>query len=210
MIKRLLIGFGFLLFPSLASANCVVGATGVVGTGTCSKSGGVLIATQTASSGANIQFSGSNFSNSYQRLRLECSLTSNVDSTIYVVLGEGAGPTWQTAALYFNEGISYGLGTAYSLFNRTASGIVAMNIWGGNIATLNMSLDSPGSSSYQKVGLFNGSAVFYTGTYASTPGINYNVGDGVLGTHNNPVTGLEIYLSPGTFSGTCSLYGELT
>ena len=67
--------------------------------------GRVLISTQTASASASLQFSGANWSSSYNTLFLNCAdlMVSTNAVAILIRIGEGAGPTWETGAHYVNQ-----------------------------------------------------------------------------------------------------------
>jgi hypothetical protein len=64
-----------------------------------------LLATQTASSSAALQFT--NLPTSYNTLFLNCSslLVSNGSTTLLFQVGEGAGPTRETGSNYLSNGI---------------------------------------------------------------------------------------------------------
>ena len=177
--------------------SCAQLGTDSTGKLVCQTPAMVLISTKTASNSASIQFSGSNFSNSYNTLFLNCSglLMSVGGAKIASNIGEGAGPTWETAAHYTNAGDATSTGTDlfdgnWPFFNVTTP--VSMKFY----------IDNPGSSSVVKQfwGTEAGGLQSSTGIYSNTNG--WWNGD------TNPVTGWELVGIGGTIkSGTCSLYG---
>ena len=208
MIKRLLIGFTFLLFPSFAIANCVVGATGVVGTGTCSKAGRVLISTQTASNSVALQFYGSNWSSSYSTLQLRCQGLINNGGTYLVQVGEGGAPTWQTSGSYVStrSQVTSNQGAAYS---GTASATDLTNQTPGSTAipmSITLEIDNVASTTIYKKAMYQIST--YTDGFAYEIGIT---GTGYWAGDHGAITGLQVAPYSGTIaSGTCSLYGVLS
>lgn len=204
-----------LLLPWTAQANCVVGATGSVGGGTCLQTGRILIATIPASSTSNITFSGANFVNTYPRLELMCSalvLSGATAATPYVDVGTGATPTWQQAnyatGVIFGNSTGVSGGGGYSLSDLTAG------IFNNNTpvpTSFDMIINVPGSTTQIKHATYTG--VFDTGTYVYiVQGGGYWNGTGAATT---PLTGVQIIggtTGPGVGSititgGTCSLYG---
>jgi hypothetical protein len=170
---------------------------------------GVLISTQTASSSASLQFSGSNWSSSYNTLFLNCNgltVTGSPSTGAYVQMfvGEGATPTWKTTTNYttvYIEGgssVSGGSSTATTMWTAD-SGETSPNPVG-----FKMYLDNVSSSSLYKMATI-------TQTEGTDAGGNPHIyiAESYWNSDTNPVTGLEL-VAEGTgaaFSGTCSLYG---
>jgi hypothetical protein len=157
-----------------------------------------LISTQTASNSASLQFSGANFSNSYNSLFLNCEgiLTATSGGAMLVLVGEGATPTWETGAHYTNS-------------NTIANG---SDIIGGppNFATATVPvsfkayIDNPGSSTLDKIVSYSLNG--YAGGGSPNMQTLYNVG--WWNNDTNPLTGIELVGSSGNIkSATCSLYG---
>ena len=202
-----------LLWSAAAHANCVVGATGVVGTGTCSQAGMILIAQQTASSSANLAFTGANFVNTYNRLQLLCTLVLSAAGNIYVDVGTGATPTWQQTS-YGVSGIyfSYVNGSTMTVYGSANGEVSLVGGLGSDVAVpanLEITINNPGSTTYAKSAIWNVSQI-------SGGAIGRNVGTGQwTGGATIPLTGLQVIpgsTGPGvgglTFStGECSLYG---
>jgi hypothetical protein len=169
---------------------------------------GVLIATLTASSSASLQFSGSNWSSSYNTLFLNCSglLVSNTSTALNLVVGEGATPTWEGGAHYTDEQMYASGSSAPATINTTSSDLFS----GGSGAmatttpmTLKLYIDNVSSSTLYKMVTFKS---FYKSSGGSMIVVS---GWGFWNNDTNAVTGLEIFASGGgtISSGTCSLYG---
>lgn len=161
--------------------------------------GMMLIGTQAASNSASLQFT--NLPTSYNTLFLNCANLAKSNSTarLYFLVGEGAGPTWESATDYSISNMweippattpsSQGITSGTDL---SAAGNLA-----GNQST-KMYIDNVGSSNLYKMATFSQS--WSTGAVA--------FGMGYWNADTNPVTGLEIVPDTGTItSGTCSLYG---
>jgi hypothetical protein len=161
-----------------------------------------FIATQTASASASLQFT--NLPTSYNTLFLNCVglVLSATNNYIYGYVGEGATPTWETGAHYYDAsndfpGNENNNTTATDIFNNligTATSTTPI--------TIKLYMDNVGSSSLYKMITYDW-------------GLQYN-GNGIYGGtgrsnwHNdtNAITGFELAASAGTItSGTCSLYG---
>lgn len=209
MIKRLFIGFAFLVFPSLASANCVVGATGVVGTGTCSTAGSIVIATLIASGTTNnLSFFAPNWSSAYNVLRLRCSsLIIDGNNIIQVQVGET--PVWETSANYTVSSVvtnTAGNGSAGNTVNN-ATDLLGTTWKGGGTATtpttIDLELDNVASTTAPKL------ATWRMGTFHSPPYLYDIYGHSFWAGDNNAINNLRVIVSAGLIlSGQCTLYGE--
>jgi hypothetical protein len=163
---------------------------------------GVLIATLTASSSANLRFSGSNWSSSYNTLFLNCGnlLTSATGTVINVWVGEGAGPTWETTAHYTDSVIDL---TNGNTGHNTAGDADIVAGDGGSDSNFSIQL---------YISNVSASGVYKPATYTMfgvTSGIYYYfAGGGYWANDTNAITGLELVASGGNLtSGSCSLYG---
>lgn len=163
----------------------------------------VWIATLTANAAANLQFSGSNWSSAFNSVLLDCpNLVQNGAGPIIVVVGEGAGPTWETGAHYTKIGPWACVGSA-----------------GDNSSTTNLDLTgntntTPGWTTASRLYVPNvaSSTLYKTVQFWSAPNPSAAGGCNEFSSNwwnndTNPVTGLEVVVSSSTFSGTCSLYG---
>jgi hypothetical protein len=191
--------------------NCTAANTGAIrynsttpriefcnGTSWLASGGLTLISTQTASASASLQFSGANWSSSYNTLFLNCSsivLTANAHN-VALEVGEGAGPTWETASHYSQspDGTTVASDIFDGMFNQTATTkAISFKFYISNVS----------SSTVYK--MFNG----FFGLDGS-PGNGF-AGDVVSAYWNNdtnPLTGVELVANGTTIaSGTCSLYG---
>lgn len=194
------------------------GSTITCTTGVCSAvSGGspaeVLISSQTAISGTTTHLNFTPLPTSpYRALRFACSnlLPTSNTATINVYVGEGGGPTWETAASYVIEQI-YGrndttMGMASSNGSATSPDLVAGGLLDFDPSApgaIEVVLANPGLSGVHKTArssismLRNGDTTPLTQAATS-----YWGGD------TNTITGLQFIVSTGTFGGNCSEYGE--
>jgi hypothetical protein len=164
-----------------------------------------LISTQVASNSASLDFTG--ISSAYHYYRLVCSSLVPATNSIswYLRVGEGGGPTWQSASYTwaFQYVFPGGVGTNDSTAQSDTTGIRlsgngVVNTAPGHSFTLD-TFDPQGSGtgvtkSFIYQGLQNGPVhVSGYGTYT---------GD------TNPITGIRVLASSGNItSGQCSLYG---
>jgi hypothetical protein len=175
-------------------------------------SGMHFIATQTASSSANLQFT--NLPTSYNTLVLNCSglIMSNSTTSPQIIIGEGAGPTWETGAHYTDvEVVEWNGGGLNPTYTTTGTDIINMTGSGWSTTTpfsIKAYIDNVGSSTLYKNVTFQ--YIFNT----SNESWGYNTGGGYWNNDKNAVTGLSVTTTgvtsgdTGTFtSGTCSLYG---
>jgi hypothetical protein len=173
---------------------------------------GVLISTQTASASASLQFSGSNWSSSYNTLFLNCAglmLSNAGGATLVFQVGEGAGPTWETTAHYTGgwhafEADNTG-GGEWSGNTITASDLLAagQNNYSTTVpASLKAYIDNVSSTTIYK-------QVHYSfNAFAVGDGWYEQQGSAYWNNDRNAITGLQIKPSAGNIaSGTCSLYG---
>ena len=171
--------------------------------GAAGGSGGpMLISTQTASSSASLQFT--NLPTSYNTLFLNCSglLETNADR-IWVEVGEGAGPTWETAAHYTVQEIYVDNGGSGSTGGTSGNDLTGNGYLSSTQPlSLKMYIDDVASSSIYKYAYIEETQVASNGTYLGSQSWSYWNND------TNPITGFEILPASGTFSsGQCSLYG---
>jgi len=157
-----------------------------------------FISTQTASSSASLQFSGTNWSSDYNTLFLNCTgiRMSATNNTFDIQIGEGAGPTWETGAHYNVTGqTATATGMMNGSFPQAAGTKTSIRVLGY--------LDTVSSSALYKT--FSWMAC----SSDSASGCGANTWDSSWWTNDtNPVTGLRIVAQAGTIaSGTCSLYG---
>jgi hypothetical protein len=200
-----------LLGSPAGAANCIAATTGAIrynsatpriefcnGTSWIADGGMTLISTQTASASASLQFSGANWSSSYNTLFLTCSaivLTANAHN-VSLEVGEGAGPTWETGSHYSQspDGVTGSQDIFDGMYNQ-ASTAKSMSFF--------FYIYKPASSTVYK--MFNGSFAL-----DGTPGNGFATGVVAAYWNNdtNPLTGVELVANGTTIaSGTCSLYG---
>ena len=170
-------------------------------------SGGLtLISTQTASASASLQFT--NLPTSYNTLFLNCTgllqSVSGGGEQIQLILGEGAGPTWETGAHYSIA--QWWLAGAGSGSVAIANG-TGLLITSGGSTTIPLGfqayIGNISSTTLYKMVFINLVGYKDVGSaFASTTGSGYWNND------TNPITGIEVIPSGGNIaSGTCSLYG---
>jgi hypothetical protein len=163
----------------------------------------VLISTQTASSSASLQFT--NLPTTYNTLFLDCEglLTSADQDGISGVIGEGAGPTWETTANYTLAEFQYWNCCTQNDYSTSAASL--FNVCNSNTIPSQMKvyIDSPGSSSQYKIASFQTSC-----WWSGSPAEFIFMGSGYWTSDTNPITGIKLTPNSGTItSGTCSLYG---
>jgi hypothetical protein len=164
--------------------------------------GMVPLGTLTASASASLQFT--NLPTSYNTLFLNCAglLLSSSSNKFYFRVGEGATPTWETAANYtVAKNYAGGGGGESDVTNATD-----LTAPGGNYSStvptsLKMYIDNVGSSGIVKQTTWAINQVA-AGSFYNT------IGGGYWNADTNPITAIEVVPSAGTISsGTCSLYG---
>jgi hypothetical protein len=168
------------------------------GGGGGSSGGLTLISTQTASASASLQFSGANWSSSYNTLFLTCSaivLTANAHN-VSLEVGEGAGPTWETGSHYSQspDGVTGSQDIFDGMYNQAST---------ANPISFNFYISNVSSSTVHK--MVNGSFAL-----DGAPGNGFATGVVAAYWNNdtNPLTGVELVANGTTIaSGTCSLYG---
>jgi hypothetical protein len=178
-----------------------IGYGGAGGTGSL-----VLISTQTASSSASLQFT--NLPTSYNTLFLNCSgLTGGTGVADFdVLVGEGAGPTWENGAHYSSIELygSVATGSAQASGSNTWASLTGNNgLPAGDVVSIKLYIDNVGSSTIYKTIIYD---------YGYNRGGNHYTqhGSGYWNADKNLITGLEVYALGGAVgwsSGTCSLYG---
>lgn len=157
----------------------------------------ILISTQTASSSASLQWTGTG--NNYY-LSCQNMVNAAAGHTLYIEFGEGSTPTWEQAN-YNNywgtpaSAVSGGTGIILAYGNSAAPG-----------ASAEVHLFSLSSSSVEKMAtgtwmeFDNDDSVFYGGTIGG-----YYTGD------TGAITAVRVIVGTGASgnitSGTCSLYG---
>lgn len=167
-------------------------------------SGMHFISTQTASSSASLQFT--NLPTSYNTLFLNCAgLVPSANGTnIYLYVGEGSTPTWETGAHYSVAGEYWNTANTGSNLTTTTASDALYNGLAPVKTTfpvgLLMYINNVGSSTIYKMM-----------TTKWTGGYNY-LFLGSVGAYwnndTNPITAIELSASSGNLtSGTCSLYG---
>jgi hypothetical protein len=165
----------------------------------------VLISTQTANNSASLQFTS--LPTTYNSLFLNCAgLISSVDAVAMdVVVGEGAGPTWETGSSYIVAALQNTAGGNQNDY-QTSGAALDSSVCNSNTIPTSIKLfllGQVGSSAIYKLASYQASCYYSPSTtYADFAGSGYWSAD------TNPITGLEIILSSGNItSGTCSLYG---
>jgi hypothetical protein len=176
------------------------------GSGGGSSGGLTLISTQTASASASLQFTS--LPTTYNTLFLNCSgLITSANTVIpKFYIGEGAGPTWETTSNYLGL-VTYTYGGGNNTCNNNT--VTYPFYCNGDLPaaptapySLKGYIDNVGSSSvYKKIDMTED--FYWTSQTISTfRAIGY------WNTDTNPVTGIELVASGGTWvSGQCSLYG---
>lgn len=203
-IFLLLLALAF--FPASARANCVVGATGVVGTGTCAKAGMVLIgATQTISNASSIQWTGLS---GYDNYRMYCEGVYPATNSANIVFQFGEGATvWETsnyvwAGLYNTYTDTYG--NSFGAFNDTSVQLAGQ--W-PNTAAYGLEFvadffNLPSTVETKRLAFVNPSM----GSADTTKVYNVSV-SGLYYGDLNPITAIRIIANTGNINGKCSIYG---
>lgn len=173
-------------------------------------SGGALtkISALTASSSANLSFTG--LGSTYNTLILDCNdmLPSGTNVDLQLLFGEGAGPTYEVTNYY--GGLSWvsslpgsgvnGMTNAAAISLTTPSSQMDGVGVPTHIANTHIFVSRVASTSHAKV------ATYATG-YASGDGVSVVGSAGYYG-DTNAITALRIQFSSGNItSGTCTLYG---
>jgi hypothetical protein len=164
----------------------------------------MLISTQTANNTGSLQFT--NLPATYNTLLLNCSglLMSAGHVLLAMQVGEGTGPTWETAGNYAvtltgSGGTSSGT-TLTDLLQTVGGG----DYWGSTTypAAIKLYIDNVGSSSSYK------NVTGILSIYLDGPAPTVNVVASYWAGDTNPITGIQLTASGGTIAkGTCSLYG---
>ena len=182
------------------SADCSQPAAGNI-----SGLAGVVLGTQTASSSANLQFTG--IGASYNTLKLVCNGIRPAASgaVVELVVGTGTTPTYQTANYYWS---------AVAADNATPGGAtnggggdpalgtgVALNNGASYLAGIEFTIHGPADAGYKPIkfaelGINTGGAPVYSD------------GGGVWGGGSAAITALQFQMSAGNIAaGRCTLYG---
>jgi hypothetical protein len=164
-----------------------------------------LIATQTASSSASLQWTG--LGSTYNTLFINCNglIMSASGNAPKLIVGEGATPTWETGLHYtVNQNYTFSNQTIGEYYTTTNSDPLSF----GTVATtfpvsIKAYIDNISSTTLPKT---------ITYTDASLDSANseyiYQAGFGYWNSDTNAVTAIEIAATAGTItSGQCSLYG---
>jgi hypothetical protein len=169
---------------------------------------GTLVATQTVSGAAAIQFTGLAGNAAYL---LQCHniqvATNNVHLELQV--GEGATPTWQTGSNYWFAGntLNSSNGSSSITASQAATGIIldyATTPFVGNTGTFLNDYTIAFADLAQTAGY---KAFDYTGHWWGTgPSLNPQTGSGAWHGDTNAITGVQLLASSGNISGTCNLY----
>jgi len=164
--------------------------------GIVSDGGLTLISTQqTASNSASLQFT--NLPTSYNTLFLNCAglVISANGNSIYGIVREGAGPTWETTAHYTNWGIGMSVGLTGAWVWSATNGAALFGT--GALSTTSpvqfkAYIDNVGSSSLSKMATVLDSETDSSGAnpIIGNTSWNYWIND------TNPITGLEVIALP--------------
>ena len=175
--------------------------------GAIGSTGGLtLISTQAASSSASLQFTS--LPTSYNTLFLNCAglLASAGGTLLFIEVGEGAGPTWETGAHYTASGWYVGNGAVTGFYSTTGTDLtgggwghlqstapVSFKMWIDNVSSSNLYKNARMDVEY----LDGNDGLYYEQDQA-----------GYWNNDTNPITGIEVTMTGGTItSGTCTLYG---
>jgi hypothetical protein len=163
--------------------------------------GMTFITTRTVSGSASLQIT--NFPTAFDRLFLNCSnLIASTNTSIHTYIGEGAGPTWETASTY-TETDEYSSGEStiqFEAFNNTSDITNNPTISSTIPDSLKLWIDNVTSTT-----LYKKATYVQMMTYATL--VAEVSGSGYWNADKNPVTAIEIVPVSGTLTGTCSLYG---
>ena len=211
---------GVMLLGSPAgAANCKAATTGAIrynsanpglqycdGTNWQAVGGMTLIATQTASGAATIQFSGANWSSNYNTLFLNCEgliESNNTGLAFNLCVAEGAGPTWETGGNGYSETQNYfsDTGGGGSLGGTAGNCLGAFANSTTRPKSIKVYIDNVGSSSVYKL-------IRYTTYEGESTTAYFGQSSGYYNADKSPITGFEFMVTSGNIaSGTCSLYG---
>jgi len=165
------------------------------------------ISTLTASSSANLSFTG--LGGTYNTLILDCNdmLPSGTNVDLQLLFGEGGGPTWETAGYY--GGITWTNSTTNGVNNISNAAAISLT-------TPSAQMDGVASPTHAVNTIVFVSKVASTAdAKVATYMTGYASGDGVTvqgsaGYYNdvNAITGLRVLFSSGNIThGQCTLYG---
>ena len=124
---------------------------------------------------------------------------------MFIQVGEGATPTWQTGSQYIFTGTNAeGSGAPVNLNGLTLGGIPIDNTAIYNNATaralFSADLATPAGNN-------NGKTIRIASAYTSSAGLGILNGTGYWGGDQNPITGLQVVAASGNIYGTCTLTG---
>jgi hypothetical protein len=160
-------------------------------------------AAQTVSaSAAGIQFTS--LPSGYNRLYLNCNnvTLSSTSNEIFVQVGEGGTPTWETGAHYTYEVWYSVAATTITSIKGTASSDLTTGIGVSSTSiptSFWLTLDNYTSTSVNKMAMFQVVA-------PATGGVTYETGASYWNNDTSAITGVQVVPSAGTISMTCSLY----
>lgn len=181
----------------------VTGATGATGaTGITGPTGGygdyILYDSVIASGASTVDF----LLGGYLSYKIEgYNIVPSVDCNLYMRIGTGAGPTYQTGATNYTYGFYIaGQGLGLNLASAGAAQISCgtIGVASGDNADLVATISNPSQASYVKNIEYN-----ITGRRGDAYRV---VGGGSYDANNNAVTGIRIYPSGGTFTGKFYIY----
>jgi hypothetical protein len=167
----------------------------------------VLISTQTASNSASLQWTG--LGSTYNIYKLYCNgmLPVNDANLLYLNVGEGGTPTWETSnGSYANRRDESASSNATVQITNTANGLGLTGSDVSNLAgdpgTVDVTIyNVPSPSLYKDI-------VMYDGYRPTSGGFAYVVGGGYWNGDTNAITAIRVLYTSGNISeGTCSLYG---
>jgi hypothetical protein len=167
---------------------------------------GTLLATQAVSNGAAIQFAGLTGNAAYV---VQCHAIQVATSAVHlqIELGEGATPSWNTAASYFYANVitnssngtpTYFVGeTGTAILLDWSSGVVGNN--SNHLNTAKFWLADLATTGYKPID--------YTVSYFDTGSHLHNVsGSGSWQGDAGAITAWRLRASSGNISGTCNLF----
>jgi hypothetical protein len=165
-----------------------------------------FISTQTASAAASMQWTG--LGSTYNTYQLSCNrvFPATNTTTIYIQVGEGGGPTWETSSYQWSVMYMTSNTNTVNGFSNSSDSGVQLVVGSNTLAA---------SSAFEAT-IFNvpvsgvNKMVTAIPVYAdATPNVNFLfLSGGYLG-DTNTVTAIRVIASTGNISGTCTLYGVL-
>lgn len=162
-----------------------------------------LIATKTANnSAASLDFTA--LPGGYNSLMLDCNniLPATYNVGIGLQVGEGSGPTWETAN-YKYSGSAYRNGTQSNPFSTSDAQIAAFTVGISNSFPYSLKAYISMIGSYKIIN--------FTASYMSAvdgPNLTWLTGSGAYTGDSNPITAVRLLIGSGNMAqGTCSLYG---